>query len=498
MAKNKILIADNETTVSVFLKKIVEFDKSNNAEVDIANDTKTFNTLLSKNLYSLIIIDLSFENQKVTDFISKFSSENPFTQIIAISASIDVNIAMLAIRSGSYDFISKPFSSETIMLVVKNALEKRQLLMEKEELNKDLTYVNDQFSDANKLITQQNDQLDNYLKNMISALDKMKSISIETGRVKSFETNLKIISEKINEIYKPVSFVFMLYEKKTKKLNVKMEKNNSSSFPIGTQIDYSVFKKYFGSKGVSVEASLSNNKDLTAIILPLETGKMILGLIIMDINKSEYEEGMEVFYEILRYMLTISMLNSRFLEDSRRSYLESLVAFLLLEEKIHKGIKKHSETVASICVKVAKSMKLSELEIRNLQYAGLLHLIGLIKIPKSEMTAANYFNKESGIEIKNAILEGSQILTPLVFMEDAKIIIEELFENYDGSGIPSGKKSHKIMLPSRILRIVGDFLAFKNMFKMNNSDIINYMEKNTGKEYDPEILKIFFDLIIKH
>ena len=152
--------------------------------------------------------------------------------------------------------------------------------------------------------------------------------------------------------------------------------------------------------------------------------------------------------------------------------------------------------------------------IGQLDDANLLYKI-VQQVRKTDLSPKAISNHEMGLvfeELIRRFAESSnetagehftprdivRLTTSLVFMEDAKIIIEELFENYDGSGIPSGKKSHKIMLPSRILRIVGDFLAFKNMFKMNNSDIINYMEKSAGKEYDPEILKIFFDLVIKH
>lgn len=493
----KILVADNETTISGFIKKIVEYDKTNNAVVDVANDINTFNAFLKKNRYSLIIIDLGFENRNVNDFISKFSSENTFTPIIAISANIDINIAMCSMRSGAYDFISKPFSSDTLLLVVKNALEKRQLMQEKEQLNKDISSVNDELVKANELITQQKEQLDNYVKRLKSELGKMHEISVETGKVRSYETNLKSIFDRINDIYSPKASVFMTYDKSKKKFTVKMENNYANSFAVGTQTDSSIFSKYFGNKGIITDSSLNMGKDDVGIIIPLESGKMILGIIILVEGKGGFSQDHIIFYEILRYMLTISILNSRFLEDSRRSYIESLMAFLILEDKVHKGIKKHSEMVAAASVKLAKMLKMDESIMRNLQYAGLLHLIGLTVVPRRDLNVENYFDDKKGNEIRSAILNASQILEPLVFLSDARNIINDLFENFNGSGIPSGKSGDNIRKESRILRIVGDYYAFRNIFRMSAEDAKQYLLKHSGSAYDPEIIKSFFNIFVK-
>jgi len=493
-----ILVADDEQTVSTFVKKIIEYDKSNNAEVHIANDVKSFNTYLSENKYSAIIIDLNFGNQNVTDFISKYSSEHPLVPIIAMSANISVDIAINAIRSGAYDFISKPFTSETIVLVVKNALERRQLISEKEKLNKDLSEVNDELIEANKMITKQKEQLDNYLNNILEGIEKIKDVSVAVGRVKSFETNLNLLFDKLNEIYSPEASVLLIYEKDTGKFTVKKENNYGDSFSEGVEISESVFEKYFSKGSISIDEEMNNRENTYTVILPLKSGSLNLGIILFDIEIEKIRDSDKVFFEILRYLITISILNSKFLEDSRKSYLESLFAFLLLEEKTHSGIKKHSERVASVCVKIGKHLKLPDSDIRNLQYAGLLHLLGLITVSRAELTKENYFKPDDSNIIKNALLEGTKILIPLKFLNEAREVIESIYENYDGSGMPGKLSGDSISISSRILRVAGEFFAFRNIFKMEMKDIREYMDSNKGKLYDPDIVKLFFDIIIKH
>lgn len=494
----KILVADNETTISSFLKKILEYDKSIEVAVDIANDITVFNKLLSSETYSTIIIDLSFGGKNVIDFIAKYSTQNPHIPIIALSASIELNVALTTIRSGAYDFLTKPFTAETILLVVKNAIEKRQLLVEKENLSNDLQMINDQLMQANEATSKQKEQIDNNLHAILDGIEKVSALSSEISQVKSFESNLNSIFEKFNSNYNPHASVLMVYNEKNRKFTVKKEMNYSDSFSVGTQLEYSSFKKYFNSGGVTVNDELTKEPTRTTVIIPLETGKMILGLILADIETAFYNQQGKSFFEILRYVITVSILNSKFLEDSRRSYLESLLAFLLLQERVHKGIKKHSELVSAVCVKLGKRMNLPEDELRNLQYAALLHLLGLTALPKDAFTKEQYFSEQNQQSIKNAILSGCQILTPLVFLEPAKKIIEQIFENYGGAGIPDGIQGSEIPVTSRILRAAGEYFAFRDIFHMGKDEAKNYLNQYSGSFYDPEVVKYLFEVIKKN
>ncbi len=494
----RILVADNEKTISSFLKKILEYDKSIEVEVDIANDIAVFNKLLSGPEYSAIIIDLSFGGKNVNDFIAKYSTQSPHIPIIALSASIDLNVALTTIRNGAYDFLTKPFTAETILLVVKNAIEKRQLLMEKENLSRDLQMINDQLTSANEAVSRQKEQIDGYLHTILEGIEKISTLSGEISQVKSFETNLSSIFEKFNSNYSPHASVLMVYNDKNRKFVVKKEMNYTESFSVGTQLDAPVFKKYFNSDGVAVNDELTKDPDRTTVIIPLETGKMILGLILADIDTAFYNQSGKPFFEILRYVITVSILNSKFLEDSRRSYLESLLAFLLLQETVHKGIKKHSELVSTVCVNLGKNMNLPENELRNLQYAALLHLLGLTVLPKEMLTKEYYFAPDSQKTIKQSILNGCQILTPLVFLDSAKTIIEQIFENYDGTGAPEGIQGAEIPLTSRILRAAGEYYAFRNIFHMQMEESKQYLNDNLGTLYDPEVVKLLFEVIKKN
>jgi len=85
------------------------YEKKDSVDVDISTDGGQFKNLLSLNQYSLIIVDLSLPGIDVFDFISNYSMENPFSPIIVISATIDINLAMTCIKEWSLRFCFETF-----------------------------------------------------------------------------------------------------------------------------------------------------------------------------------------------------------------------------------------------------------------------------------------------------------------------------------------------------------------------------------------------------
>jgi len=494
---DKILIAESEPTVATFLKKIVEYDKANNLEADIALDGKSFMSFIKKEEYAMILIDMAFGNINVIDFISKYSSAKPLVPIITTSANIDINVALTALRTGAYDFVSKPFTADTMLLVIKNAHEKRQLLQDKEQLNMDIQMVNDELTNANEIITHQKEQINVSLTNVLSEIERIKELSTTLSSIKSTDTTINLIHDKVQELYSPNAAEILIFDEKKKVYIVKKEYNPDKEFTAGTVINENQFKHIVSNNAISIEKSIKHAEESNTVYLPLSMGKLNVGIMILDLKSKYCSEYARHFMDMLQHLVTISITNSKFLEESRRSYLESLIAFLLLEEKIHKGIKHHSEIVSSISIKIGRIVKLSEDDMRTLQYASLLHLLGLTSIPAEMFTYENYLSEEKGPIIKNAIVGGADILTPIAYLESTQKVIRMIYENFDGSGIPTGAAGDNIPYASRIIRVAGEYLAMSNRFKMGRTDIEKRMNDGKGTLYDPKIVDLMYEVIKK-
>jgi len=100
-------------------------------------------------------------------------------------------------------------------LVVRNAYEKRQLLLDKEKLSADIQKMNEELLNTNQLVTEQKEKLDNYLKELLKSIDELKTFSEMISVIKSFDSNSLNIFEKLDTIFNPHSIVLLLFDEKS-------------------------------------------------------------------------------------------------------------------------------------------------------------------------------------------------------------------------------------------------------------------------------------------
>jgi putative two-component system response regulator len=80
-------------------------------------------------------------------------------------------------------------------------------------------------------------------------------------------------------------------------------------------------------------------------------------------------------------------------------------------------------------------------------------------------------------------------------------IISAYQENWDGTGYPHGIKGKDIPLESRIIALVDDFVAMTSdrpyRSAIGQEEAIKMIAQGSGKDYDPELVKIFLALVNK-
>ena len=78
----------------------------------------------------VVVTDMRLPGEDGLSLVRRCREMDAELPVIMITGHGDVTLAVEAMRSGAYDFIPKPFSSEQLLEVVKRALEKRALTME--------------------------------------------------------------------------------------------------------------------------------------------------------------------------------------------------------------------------------------------------------------------------------------------------------------------------------------------------------------------------------
>ncbi len=127
MRKNsKILICDDDETLCYLLKEELLNEGFN---VDVVYDGKyAIENLKNKN-YELLLLDLQMREVPGEEVL-KFAKENfPTLQVIILTAKSEVRSAINCIKLGAYDFISKPYEFEELLVGINRALEHKDLLV---------------------------------------------------------------------------------------------------------------------------------------------------------------------------------------------------------------------------------------------------------------------------------------------------------------------------------------------------------------------------------
>ena len=131
---DRILVVDDEPNMLRLLKTIL-MDKTG-YEVTTTNNPLEVSKLLQESHYDLVVTDLKMPLVDGIDLIGIVKQIDAAMPIIVITAYGTIETAEEAIQKGAYDFITKPFRKETILITIKRALEWKRMQGELAELKK--------------------------------------------------------------------------------------------------------------------------------------------------------------------------------------------------------------------------------------------------------------------------------------------------------------------------------------------------------------------------
>ena len=127
----KILVIDDEKAIRRALREILEFEE---CQVEEAENGKVGLEMLQKNQYDLIFCDIKMPLVDGLDVLSKAIKLNIETPIIMISGHGNIETAVQAIKDGAFDFIEKPLDLNRILVTLRNAKDRNNLLEETRSL----------------------------------------------------------------------------------------------------------------------------------------------------------------------------------------------------------------------------------------------------------------------------------------------------------------------------------------------------------------------------
>jgi two-component system, NtrC family, response regulator AtoC len=127
MEEKRILVIDDEENMRHMLAVLLEKE---GYQVDNAADGKQGLDLASESFYDLILCDLKMPVMDGMAFLENFQDMQLESTVIVMSAYGTLDTAIEAMKRGAYDYVSKPFKPDEIMLTLRKAEERERLRKE--------------------------------------------------------------------------------------------------------------------------------------------------------------------------------------------------------------------------------------------------------------------------------------------------------------------------------------------------------------------------------
>lgn len=139
--KFTILVIDDEENIRNGLAANFELEDYN---VRTASSGKEGLDYISKGDIDLVITDLRMDGISGEEVVRRVAVENPGIPVIVLTGHGSIDSAVNAMRDGAYDFLTKPLNLDQLNMIVKRALEGRELSLQHQILRSELETVHAQ------------------------------------------------------------------------------------------------------------------------------------------------------------------------------------------------------------------------------------------------------------------------------------------------------------------------------------------------------------------
>jgi two-component system nitrogen regulation response regulator NtrX len=128
-----ILIIDDERSIRKTLTEILSYE---GYKIDEAADGLEGYKMFQAKTYDAVLCDIKMPKMDGLEFLEKAREINADVPIIMVSGHGNIDTAVEAVKKGAYDYISKPPDLNRLLITLRNAMDKTNLVQETKKLRK--------------------------------------------------------------------------------------------------------------------------------------------------------------------------------------------------------------------------------------------------------------------------------------------------------------------------------------------------------------------------
>ena len=168
---SRILIIEDEASIRRVLTKILS-EENDTYQVEDAEDGLIGFEKIKNNDYDLVLCDIKMPKMDGVEVLQAVKKIKPEIPIVMISGHGDMETAIQTMRLGAFDYISKPPDLNRLLNTVRNALDKKQLVVENKILKKIVSKNYEMIGESEAI---------NHIKLMVEKVAKTEARVLITG-----------------------------------------------------------------------------------------------------------------------------------------------------------------------------------------------------------------------------------------------------------------------------------------------------------------------------
>lgn len=492
----KILVVDDEEGI---LDVTEGYFQRKGYEVYTAENGVEALKVLDRVNIGCVFTDINMPVMDGLELAEKIREKESTLPVVVMTGYPSLENSIQTLKNGVVDYLIKPVNLEQMELTLRRILRERELFVENLILKEEV---------------ERQERLKQLNKELLERVEEVNTLNRVMEDFSSIDSSYAIFNKVVElgvEQLKADMVFFHIYSDEDRSLVMMADSDNGLD-------DAQVRKLY--ERGLSEKANRfildvlgadhnpclvsGQRKDekLDAVVqslmvVPLKIRDKIFGVAsAFSFNSSKLFDEKDIYYmNFITQKAAAAIENIALYENIYDNLFATLYAFVTALEVRDLYTRKHSTRVAKFAHMIAEEMGCTEEEIDIISFAGSLHDIGKIGIRDDILLKPGPLTNEEYEKIKQHPVIGAEIIGKLGLWDREMEIIRHHHERYDGKGYPDGLAGDDIPKLARILCVADSYdamasdRAYRN--KMPKEEVIEIIDRNTGTQFDPEVVKAF-------
>jgi DNA-binding NtrC family response regulator len=146
---SNILIIDDEKSIRKTLSEILSYE---GYKIEEAGDGEEGLKKFQEKVYDVVLCDIKMPKMDGLEFLDKAGESNPDVPVIMISGHGTIETAVEAVKKGAYDYIAKPPDLNRLLITIRNAMDKTNLVSEAKVLRRKVSRVDEMIGQSSAII----------------------------------------------------------------------------------------------------------------------------------------------------------------------------------------------------------------------------------------------------------------------------------------------------------------------------------------------------------